>query len=733
MGSGVVQIMGTDSHTILKSVFGYDTFRGHQEEIINHVNDGGNAFVLMPTGGGKSLCYQIPALCRKGVAIIVSPLIALMQNQVSALEQAGVRAAFLNSTCTPDEVRTVEDRLRNRDLDLLYLAPERLVSYDLDVMVQGCPIALFAIDEAHCVSQWGFDFRPSYRNLCVLRERYPDVPFLALTATADTRTRLDIIEQFSLRSDNDRIFISGFDRPNIKYSIAPKNSPRNQLLDFIHDNHASDAGIVYCMSRNKVETTAKFLSNNGFEALPYHAGMETEDRARNQDRFLKEDGIIIVATIAFGMGIDKPDVRFVFHMDLPKSIEAYYQETGRAGRDGLPANASLVYDSEDLVRLRYFVTSSNAPLEQQQVELERLNSLVQLCESIECRRKIVLDYFGDTIDDCGNCDNCIDAPELTDGLILAQKVMSCIHRVQQKFATGHIIDILMGKHTKLVCQWQHEELPTFGVGKDYSALQWKSVIRQLIGEELLHVDPENYNQLSLGKDSGAVLKGTRKVLLRKDRLKPEKKAKSTSSKSKGKSNSKTKALLEELSDPQREIFEQLRAKRAALAAEQDVPAYFVFSDKTLVDMAMRMPRTMAEMNDVSGVGTAKLKRYGTVFLGVLSGGEGGDEDASRYVSVESETEPQETNASSKPEPNRRGKRWSDEEDTELLEHIIADMSLSEIGDLHGRTMGGVATRIPKLCKEKYNHTLYRDDLSELIADGGLGAFIRSLEEDANSH
>ncbi|PCJ64742.1 MAG: DNA helicase RecQ [Candidatus Hydrogenedentota bacterium] len=713
--------MTTDSQHILKAVFGYGTFRGEQEAIIDHVISGGNAFVLMPTGGGKSLCYQIPALCREGVAIVVSPLIALMQNQVMALEQAGVRAAVLNSTCTMGEVRAVESRLRNRELDLLYLAPERLASHDLDQITQGCPIALFAIDEAHCVSQWGYDFRPSYQQLGQLRSRYPDVPFIALTATADVRTRLDIIEQFGLTESNDNTYISGFDRPNIKYAITPKYAPTKQLLEFIRDGHADDAGIVYCMSRKKVEQTAAMLVKEGFKALPYHAGMEKDVRARNQDRFLKEDGIIIVATVAFGMGIDKPDVRFVFHMDLPKSIEAYYQETGRAGRDGIDADAHLIYDMADIVKIRYFVTGSDAPEHQKQVELERINSLVNLCESIVCRRKIILHYFGNTIDDCGNCDNCLDDVKQVDGSVSAQKVLSCVHRVGGRFATGHVVDILVGKLTERIQQWEHDKLPTFGIGEEYSAPQWKAVVRQLIGQELLHIDPDNYNQLTLGDEAGAVLKGKRSVMFREDSLRPKEKTR------KPRSSSKTKAYLEELSAPQLEMFENLRRHRAAVAAEQDVPAYFVFSDKTLADMVMRMPQSMEGMNEVSGVGTSKLKRYGESFLAVLCGDVQDGGDVARYVSIDSDASASGDESPAKPVPNRKGKRWSDDEEEELLQQLIADMPLSEIGELHGRTMGGVAARIPKLCQEKYGHTLDRDDLSELVAEGGLGALLRQLE------
>lgn len=714
--------MAGDAQQILKSVFGYDSYRGDQEAVIEHVISGGNAFVLMPTGGGKSLCYQIPALCRDGVAIVVSPLIALMQNQVTALEQLGVQAAVLNSTCAPEEVRAVEQKLRDRDLDLLYLAPERLVARDLDTMIQGCPIALFAIDEAHCVSQWGFDFRPSYMQMGSLRSQYPDTPFIALTATADTRTRIDIIEQFGLNGSKDRTFISGFDRPNIKYAISPKQSGTQQLVAFIEDGHRGDAGIVYCLSRAKVEQTAATLVKQGYHALPYHAGMESEDRARNQDRFLKEEGVIIVATIAFGMGIDKPDVRFVFHMDMPKSIEAYYQETGRAGRDGLPADAQLIYDMSDIVKIRSFVTSSGAVEAQKQIELERINALVDMCESIVCRRKILLDYFGDTIDDCGNCDNCLDKTPEYDGLIPAQKVLSCVHRVKERFATGHVIDVLIGKSTERIEQWGHDQLPTFGIGQEYSMKQWKSIIRQLIAQKLLHVDPDQYNQLTLGEGARDVLHGKRGVVLHEDR------AMATQASSKSGSRGKSKAYLDDLSTPQRDLFERLRSKRAVLAKEQDVPAFVVFADKTLADMAMRAPQSMAEMSEVSGVGSAKLKRYGAVFLEVVLGGEGDDDGETRYVSVDSSTAPIPVEVAETEKPARHRTRWTDDEESELIERLKADFSLSEIGELHGRKSGGIVARIPKLCQDRYGRSLDRDELSEIIADGGLGAFFRELDE-----
>ena len=708
--------MSHSPHNILQTVFGYSSFRGDQAAVIDHVMNGGNAFVLMPTGGGKSLCYQIPAICREGVGIVVSPLIALMQDQVVALEQAGVRAAFLNSTCTEEHIINVKDRLRRRDLDLLYVAPERLATQPLANMVQDCPIAIIAIDEAHCVSQWGFDFRPSYRVLSTLREEYSNVPFIALTATADALTRKDIVRQFRLDMPDSRTFISGFDRPNIRYTIQPKDKPNQQLLGFIAD-YKGAAGIVYCGTRNKTETTAEMLRKNGHNALPYHVGLDQNVRARNQDRFLREDGVIIVATIAFGMGIDKPDVRFVFHMDMPKSIEAYYQETGRAGRDGEPSEAFMIFDSTDIARVRHFVHDSEAPEEQKEIELKRINQLVDLCESHTCRRVTILNYFGDHGEPCGNCDNCLNAPDTFNGLIPAQKMLSCIHRVGERFALGHLIDILVGNPSPMIERWQHDRLPTFGVGSDLSKHEWKEIGRQLLAQGLIVMDtsPDGFNKLSLGEHARDVLKGERTITLtrRAKRAAPAKPRKPA----------QTQQALEDLSAPQQEVFERLRRLRASLAAEQDLPAYIVFSDKTLIDMAQKMPANRAEMSTVSGLGAKKLERYGDIFLDALNG----DEDEFRYVSADVEPRAERT-ASEKPEPNRRGKRWTDKEDTELLEQLMAGVPLPEIGELHDRTVGGVASRVPKLCQERYGHTLYRDDLSDLIAGDALGAFIRELHE-----
>jgi len=705
---------------VLNQVFGYDSFRENQEEIIDKIIQGVNAFVLMPTGGGKSLCYQIPALCRDGVGVVVSPLIALMQDQVTALQQSGVRAAVLNSTCSAEDVQYVNQALRKRELDLLYLAPERLDTQDIGSMLQGCPVALFAIDEAHCVSQWGYDFRPSYQKLGELRTRFPEVPFIALTATADERTRIDIIEQFSMTGNNDRVFIAGFDRPNIQYRIQPKNTPNRQLSNFIEVNYASSSGIVYCMSRKKVETTAEYLVKQGFKALPYHAGLDADTRAHHQDRFLREDSIIIVATIAFGMGIDKPDVRFVFHMDLPKSIEAYYQETGRAGRDGEPSEAMLLFDAADIIRIKHFVYSSDAPQLQKNVELARIQSLVNLCESIECRRKQLLRYFGDHSDNCGNCDNCLDDVETFDGVVPAQKVLSCVYRVQENFATGHIVDILVGNRTARVEQWGHDQIPTFGVGNEFTSHQWKTIIRQLVAKELLEVDVNQYNVLKLGAGASQLLRGESSLTLRKDIL-PEKKIFTSSS------SAKRAAILEQLSDPQKDLFEALRGMRHQLATSQDIPAYCIFADKTLVEMVLHVPTTMAQMGQIFGIGTSKLNRYGADFLNVING-EGWIE---HYVSDHAASEPKEDSGLhvDHGKPTRKGKRWDAAEEQQLLDALVSGAGFSEMCEQLGRTMGGGAIRIPKILHDHYGHTIDPVELGELITEGGLSALIQQLDED----
>lgn len=707
--------MRADTFRVLSEVFGYDSFRGDQEAIISHVMEGGNAFVLMPTGGGKSLCYQIPAICREGVGIVISPLIALMQDQVTALELAGVKAAALNSTCSEEQVRSVNQRLRNSELDMLYVAPERLATQPLEQMVQGCKIAVIAIDEAHCVSQWGYDFRPSYQQLCVLRDNYPDVPFIALTATADALTRDDIVKQFRMTGPKDRTFISGFDRPNISYTITPKDKPNQQLLKFIEDGYKDASGIVYCMSRKKVETTALMLEDKGFKALPYHAGLDKDVRARNQDRFLKEDGVIIVATIAFGMGIDKPDVRFVFHMDLPKSIEAYYQETGRAGRDGEPSDAYMVYDTSDIVRIRSFVTNSDAPDQQKNIELKRINDLVKLCEVATCRRQIILRYFGDHSEPCGNCDNCINPPETYDGLIAAQKLLSCVHRVREGFPLGHVIDILLGRKTPLIERYQHDQLSTFGIGNDVSPDQWKEAGRQLIADGTLEMDVgEDMSQkLKLGEGASSVLKGETKPRFTK-------RAKSTTSSK----SSSSKNATADLSAPQLSMFERLRVKRAGLANDQDVPAFYIFSDRTLADMVRTMPSTINEMGRVSGVGVKKLERYGAIFLDVLNSG---DEGEFKYTSMDIADSSVEVIVKTSPKPARKGSRWTDDEEDELLERLMSDLPLSEVADLHGRSIGGIASRIPQLVETRFGVELDREDLGEMLTAKTVGSYLRGLE------
>nr|WP_233159836.1 DNA helicase RecQ [Pseudonocardia sp. MH-G8] len=598
---------------VLGRVFGYGSFRGEQAEIIEHVCGGGDALVLMPTGGGKSLCYQIPALVRPGVGVVVSPLIALMQDQVDALRALGVRAGFLNSTQNPDERRDTEQAFLSGELDLLYLAPERLrVPSTLGLLDRG-RIALFAIDEAHCVAQWGHDFRPDYLALSELHERWPDVPRIALTATATEATHTEIAQRLGLEpSEQARHFVASFDRPNIQYRIAPKDEPRRQLLDLIRAEHAGDAGIVYCLSRNSVERTAEFLSGQGLTALPYHAGLDAGTRARNQSRFLREEGVIVVATIAFGMGIDKPDVRFVAHLDLPKSVEGYYQETGRAGRDGLPSTAWLAYGLADVVQQRKMIEESEGDREHRRRLAQHLDAMLALCETVECRRVQLLAYFGQRgAQPCGNCDTCLTPPQSWDGTVAAQKVLSTVFRLdrerRQKFGAGQIVDILLGRRTAKVEQFDHHSLSVFGVGTELGEAEWRAVLRQLVARGLLTVEPR-HQTFVLTDDSRPVLRSERQVMLRRD---PERQARSRS-----RSPRAEQPALPAEAAP---VFERLRAWRGATAKEQGVPAYVIFHDATLREIASRRPGTLAELGTVSGVGESKLARYGEQVLEALAG------------------------------------------------------------------------------------------------------------------
>ncbi|MEP9347670.1 DNA helicase RecQ [Xanthobacter sp. KR7-225] len=597
----------TPAH-VLRHVFGFERFRGRQEEIVAHVCGGGDALVLMPTGGGKSLCYQVPALVRPGTGIVVSPLIALMHDQVQALRQLGVKAAMLNSSLAPAAARQVERQLAMGELDLLYVAPERLLTEGFLTLLDGARIALFAIDEAHCVSQWGHDFRPEYRQLTVLHERFPAVPRIALTATADGPTRREIVERLAL--EEGRVFLSSFDRPNIRYRIVPKDNPRAQLRAFL-DDHDGEAGIVYCMSRAKVEATAEMLSTEGRTALPYHAGLDGETRARNQDRFLKEEGIIMVATIAFGMGIDKPDVRFVVHLDLPKSIEAYYQETGRAGRDGLPSEALLLYGLEDVAKLIQFVESSDAPDARKRVERAKLDALLGLCESARCRRQVLLSYFEEDLKEpCGNCDTCLAPPKTFDGTEAARKLLSCVYRTGERFGAGHVIDVLLGNATDKVAKFGHDKISTFGIGKDFSRDDWRAVVRQLVAMGHLVVDVEGHGALGLAEKCRPVLRGEEKVELKAEaRARP------------ARTGGGERAPRAQLSDPADEaLFRRLKALRLEIARAQSVPPYVIFHDTTLMEVARLRPRSLAAFGDISGVGEAKLERYGSAFLAVVDGG-----------------------------------------------------------------------------------------------------------------
>ena len=603
---------------MLQDVFGYTSFRGEQQAIVEHVVAGGDALVLMPTGGGKSLCYQLPALLRKGVGIVVSPLIALMQDQVDALVQLGVQAAFLNSSLDAASARDVYSRLLRGELKLLYVAPERLMQDGflafLGKLHAANGIALFAIDEAHCVSQWGHDFRPEYRGLTVLHQNFPDIPRVALTATADTPTRGEIIERLAL--EQARHFVASFDRPNIRYRVTQKANARQQLQAFLKAEHPNDAGIVYCLSRKKVDETAAWLREQGWDALPYHAGMDASARHKNQRRFLLEEGVIMVATVAFGMGIDKPNVRFVAHLDIPKSMEGYYQETGRAGRDGLPANAWMTYGLGDVVSMRKMLDSGDASEERKRVERQKLDALLGFCESTKCRHQIILRYFGEMHPgSCAQCDNCLEPVDTWDASEAARMALSCVYRSGQRFGVGHLIDILMGKLTPQVEKFQHQKLTTFGIGSSHTQAQWSSVYRQLVAAGLLQVEMEAYGGLSLSEEARPVLRGEREVWLRRDAEPAKRSGNSARKNSKAERGTRVRAAFAGANDDP--LWLALKAKRMELAREQGVPPYIIFHDSTLLEILKQRPASLAELGQISGVGQAKLTRYGDEFLRVI--------------------------------------------------------------------------------------------------------------------
>ena len=590
--------------TILKQTFGYPAFRGEQETIIDQVVNGGDALVLMPTGGGKSLCYQIPALLRDGVGVVVSPLIALMQNQVDQLQQLGVRAAFLNSTQLIGESERVQRDALAGKIDLLYVAPERLVTASFLQLLERMTVALFAIDEAHCVSQWGHDFRPEYLQLSILHERFPNVPRIALTATADELTRDEMIKRLKL--EDARIFISSFDRPNIRYTVVEKQDARQQLLRFLREEHEGDAGIIYCLSRKKVDETAHWLKGQSIAAMPYHAGMDAESRRRNQEKFLRDDGIVMVATIAFGMGIDKPDVRFVAHLDLPKSVEGYYQETGRAGRDGQPANAWMTYGLSDVVQLSRMIEQSDADETHKRVERHKLDAMLGYGETVTCRRQMLLQYFGEAGTPCGNCDTCLAPPQTWDGSLAAQQALSTVYRTGQRFGAGHLIDVLLGKVTERMKSLGHDKLSTFGLGKNVDDKRWRSVFRQLVATGLLRVDVTGYGALLLNEASRPVLRGEQSVRFRQE----VKVAKTKVPKTRGK-------IPLDLPGDRVELLEALRNLRRKLAEEQGVPSFVIFHDSTMMQLVMHRPKNRAQLAQISGIGAQKLERYGAALLDVL--------------------------------------------------------------------------------------------------------------------
>ena len=599
--AGILAAMQRDALSVLQHVFGYHDFRGEQRAIIDNLIDGDDALVLMPTGGGKSLCYQIPSLVRDGVGVVVSPLIALMQDQVSALNALGVRAAFLNSTLSAEQSQSLQQQVRNGELDLLYVAPERLIQPRTLELLHQSPLALFAIDEAHCVSQWGHDFRSDYLQLSLLHREFPKVPRIALTATADPRTRTEIAERLDLTGA--RHYVSSFDRPNIQYRIERKDGARKQLLRLLRAEHAGEAGIVYCLSRNKVDQTAQWLTDQGIPALPYHAGLSGAMRADHQQRFLREDGLVMVATVAFGMGIDKPDVRFVAHLDLPKSIEAYYQETGRAGRDGEPATAWMAYGLEDAIRHKQMLAQSEGNEQFKRHEHQRLEAMLGLCEVTHCRRQALLHYFGENLEQpCGNCDTCLNPPQTFDATEASQKALSCVFRTGQRFGVNHLVDVLTGNRSDKVAAAGHDHVSTWNIGGEFAANQWRAIYRQLVARGLLAVDADGYGALKLTETCRPYLRGEVPLHLRKDAAKAAE---------------RTRRSKPQVAEADRQLWEALRARRKQLADEAGVPPYVIFHDATLMDMLALRPRDRDEMAAVSGVGDRKLEAYGDAFLAVL--------------------------------------------------------------------------------------------------------------------
>ncbi len=608
MGTARTAQMQRAQH-VLDQVFGYSEFRLNQQKVIECLLAGLDALVLMPTGGGKSLCYQIPALVLDGVCVVISPLIALMQDQVSALRQLGVKAAFLNSSQSLDEQDAVKRALSAGELDLLYLSPERLMTGAMLHMLERCKLALFAIDEAHCVSQWGHDFRKEYKQLSVLHQRFPGTPRLAVTATADERTREEIANELSLQ--NAQRFISSFDRPNIRYAISDEGNGREQLWQFVHNTHADNSGIIYCISRKKVDETAQWLCKKGRVALPYHAGMDSGMRQQNQSRFLREDGVIIVATIAFGMGIDKPDVRFVAHLNLPKSIESYYQETGRAGRDGEPASAWMHYAMSDVVMQRKWLEQSDGADTHKQVQHQKLDALLDLCEATLCRRQILLGYFGETLrDPCGNCDNCLHAPETWDATHEAQMVLSAIYRTGQRFGAVYVTDVLTGKQDQRITTNHHDQLQVFGMGEKHTAMQWRSILRQLMARNLIIADPDQHNGLRLTASARPILRGEQQILLRKLK-RPSPKALKAAKTAKNR-------VPVDIQPEDAALWDALRAKRSALAREQGLPPYVIFHDATLRQLARDKPSRLEDLDAITGIGEKKRDRYGKAFLEVIA-------------------------------------------------------------------------------------------------------------------